>query len=326
LQYFYVNGRVVRDKVIQHALRKAYSDVLFGDRYPGYVLFLTIDPREVDVNVHPTKSEVRFRESRLVYDFLYHAIQRSLAMPAGEQISAVFQTSQRPDDVKKNTKENSDEKKVNPWTLRETPALYQQLGESSEPPLGYALGQLNGIYILAQHSEGLIMIDMHAAHERIQYEQLKSHWAAQAKIPTQALLMPIILHFNPRDYESIIMRQEFLATLGLLIEAMGDNIIAVRSVPAVLQEINIENLIRDMIADWHENDSSHRAEEQVYQLFRTMACHSAVRANKILSRMEMNALLREMEKTDHAGQCGHGRPTFVKLSMHDLDKLFLRGR
>lgn len=370
LQYFYVNGRMVRDKLVIHAMKQAYHDVLYRDRYPAYILFLEITPSQVDVNVHPTKHEVRFRDGRVVHDFISIAVHDALSHSHGEvecekEVKSGTQyaparpgeacfpaSSQRVD------KENgfhalrdSAEKPASPGraeashyspsprieknvvqeqmkiyrALHQDTQLAEKIGEEKTPSLGYALGQLQGIYILAENEQGLVMIDMHAAHERIVYEKMKAAMLNQT-MPIQTLLVPITISISEREADAVEQSTEIFQQFGFCIERMGKETIAVREVPQLLVQGPVDQLIRDIISDLLEHGGSSRAEEQINKLLGTLACHSSVRAHRKLSIPEMNALLRDMEKTDHSGQCNHGRPTSVKLSMDELDKLFMRGR
>ncbi len=345
LQYFYVNGRVVRDKIVSHAIRQAYHDVLYHGRHPAYVLFLELDPKTVDVNVHPTKHEVRFRESRLVHDFLFRSLHRELGdiKPGDrrEEAPAAVPASSPP--------EGFPEQRALPlrdaWQLREPPGEYRgapaaspqspdQLAEQyarlfgggeETPPLGYAIAQLHGVYILAQNKEGLIIVDMHAAHERITYERMKQA-LEQERLRRQSLLVPLPLAVSAAEADCAETHCESLFALGLELERVAGEAIVVRQVPALLKDADIEQLVRDVLSDLLEFGASDRLQSRQNELLSTMACHGSVRANRRLGLDEMNALLRDMEATERSGQCNHGRPTWVWQSMADLDKLFLRGR
>ncbi len=353
-QYVFVNGRFVRDKVIAHALREAYRDVLHGSRQPAVCLFVNIDPALVDVNVHPAKTEVRFRDSRAMHQFVFHAIQRTLAAPVQSETPEMSPVAVDP------------EKRANfniaadyPPPLRHQSTLgvaepaaaaylafaraTQSLGESRSPsasapqfmptadvdrdgpPLGYALAQLHGIYILAQNARGLVLVDMHAAHERILYEKLKTA-LDNHQIATQALLIPAVFSADPLDIAAVEEHAEALADLGFAIAPLGPNQLGVRSVPALLQSGDPAALARSLIAELREHGITQLATARRNELLATMACHGAVRARRILTLPEMNALLRQMEETERAGQCNHGRPTWTELSIDQLDKLFLRGQ
>ncbi len=345
LQYFYVNGRVVRDKIVSHAIRQAYHDVLYHGRHPAYVLFLELDPKTVDVNVHPTKHEVRFRESRLVHDFLFRSLHRELGdiKPGDrrEESPAAAPASSSP--------EGFPEQCALPlrdaWQLREPPGEYRgapaaspqspdQLAEQyarlfgggeETPPLGYAIAQLHGVYILAQNKEGLIIVDMHAAHERITYERMKQA-REQERLRRQSLLVPLPLAVSAAEADCAETHCESLFALGLELERVAGEAIVVRQVPALLKDADIEQLVRDVLSDLLEFGASDRLQSRQNELLSTMACHGSIRANRRLGLDEMNALLRDMEATERSGQCNHGRPTWVWQSMADLDKLFLRGR
>lgn len=360
LQYFYVNGRIIRDRLVMHAVKEAYHDVLYRDRHAAYILFLDILPNQVDVNVHPTKHEVRFRESRHVHEFILRSVQDALRTirPQSEkqenivgknpahsrdQIShhhsikeqlALYQKLSQ-DDLSQD--QISFKKSTNVWQekpITSLPISQQKsaLNDQSStrelndiPPLGYALAQLQGIYILAENAQGLIMVDMHAAHERILYEKMKRDWHAQT-ISVQVLLIPITLTLSEREVDCAHDHQDFFQQLGFKIERFAQQTVIVREVPQLLAEGPIEELIRDIVTDLLTQEHSQRSEEQIHRLLSTLACHRAARAHRRLSVPEMNALLRDMEATDHSGQCNHGRPTYVALSMQELDKLFLRGR
>jgi len=333
-QYLFVNGRFVRDKVASHAIREAYADVLHHDRHPAYVLFLDIDPALVDVNVHPAKSEVRFRDSGAVHQFVFHALSRSLsttmAKPGGtEDFSAAREKSTltplfsqasfgvaQPSPAYAAMFETAvaDERRVMP------PAV------SSEPPtLGYALAQLHGIYILAQNQAGLVVVDMHAAHERIVYEGLKDALDS-AELPSQPLLVPIPMTATAEEAEQAESGRVGLESLGFDVANVGPRELLIRAVPAMLADLDAQGLLRSVLAEMREFGASRVLVERRNELLSTMACHAAVRANRSLTVPEMNALLRQMESTERAGSCNHGRPTWVQFPMADLDRLFMRGR
>ena len=342
-QYFFVNGRFVRDKLLAHAARQAWADILHGARHPAYVLFLELDPAGVDVNVHPAKTEVRFRDARGIHQFVFHALQRTLAAPlaaataatpapstyaapafayarqaglaVGEPAArayldfahAAFDSTARAD-------------------IAVTPApTLAAADEGAAPLLGYAIAQLHGIYILAQNAAGLVLVDMHAAHERILYEQLKSGLDAGPPA-TQALLVPLVLTASAAELAVVEEQQAALAELGFEIAAAGPRELAVRRLPALLAGGSINELVRALLKDLAEHPASRVVEARRNELLATMACHGAVRAHRLLSLPEMNALLRRMEETERADQCNHGRPTWVQLSMAELDSLFMRGR
>jgi DNA mismatch repair protein MutL len=324
-QYFFVNGRFVRDRVLAHAVREAYSQLLHGERQPAYLLFLELDPRKVDVNVHPAKTEVRFRDSRAVHQFVKHALERALSPRAAEapvsyaSISTpVFSGGQQ-----------------QAFGLAQPVAAYQAFMGSAlpaalpqaekAPPLGYALAQLHGVYVLAQNEAGLVLVDMHAAHERIVMEKLKRNLNAGA-VQRQALLVPAVLSAEALDIATAEENREVLERLGLELAASGPNELSVRAAPAALAAGDIPGLTRDVLREIREFGGSEALSARQNELLATMACHAAVRANRALGVAEMNALLREMEETERSGSCNHGRPTWYQLTLADLDKLFLRGR
>jgi DNA mismatch repair protein MutL len=321
-QYFFVNGRFVRDRVLAHAVREAYSQLLHGDRQPAYVLFLEIDPRAVDVNVHPAKTEVRFRDSRAAHQFVRHVLERALSPSAGEAPVAYASVSQT------HSIQSS-------FALAQPAAAYQAFMGSAlpvalpaadkAPPLGYALGQLHGVYILAQNEAGLVLVDMHAAHERIVMEKLKQNLDAGA-VQRQALLVPAVLSAEALDIATAEENREVLERLGLELAVSGPNELSVRAAPAALAAGDIPALTRDVLREIREFGGSEALNARCNELLATMACHAAVRANRLLTAAEMNALLREMEETERSGSCNHGRPTWYQLTLADLDRLFLRGR
>ncbi len=348
MQYFYVNQRMVRDKLVTHAIRQAYQDVLYHGRHPAYLLFLALDPRKVDVNVHPTKHEVRFRDSRSVHDFLFRGVHRTLAetrpQPAASSVEAgAAENPGRSVEVRAPQEPLLRQREI-PWRLNEPADLYRaglemqrpltssqpespqvREGEETTPPLGYALAQLHGVYILAQNREGMVLVDMHAAHERITYERFKQSYR-EGGIVRQPLLVPVSVAVSLREAELAETLSEELARLGIEVSRMGRESLAVREIPALLRGADAERLLRDLLADLAEQGESRRLEQEIDAVLATMACHGSVRANRKLTLDEMNALLREMECTERADQCNHGRPTWVRLAMADLDRLFLRGR
>ena len=353
-QYVYVNGRSVRDRNIAHGVKMAYQDVLFHGRQPAYVLFLEIDPTRVDVNVHPAKHEVRFRDTRLVHDFVYRTLHEALAetragvaaqesaspfaSPSGPAVpSAWMPTQQSPLGL----------------SVAEAPAAYAALYAAPPvsapftasnaaypapvpttlpahdpdgiPPLGFAIAQLHGIYILAENADGLIVVDMHAAHERIGYEKLKSAHDGMG-LRSQPLLVPLALAVAEREAEVAEREADTLAALGFDVTRNGPQSLTVRSVPALLSGAEPEALLRDVLADLREHGQTRRVAAARDELLSTMACHGAVRANRRLTVPEMNALLREMEITERSGQCNHGRPTWARFTLPEIDRWFLRGR
>lgn len=335
LQYFYVNGRIVRDKLINHAVREAYHDVLYRDRYPAFILFLDIVPDAVDVNVHPTKHEVRFRDGRMVHDFIRKALHDALGHTHEEQEKSRVVSYSPP------------QKEMPPLKIQEKMAVYQALGAPTIPPprisserpivspaqsythhqesLGYALAQLKGIYILAENDQGLILVDIHAAHERILYEKLKQEMAL-GKLPTQPLLIPLSMNLSEREANCVEANVALFQQFGFQVERISKEAIVIREVPHSLAQGPIELLVRDMVTDLLEHGMSTRAEEEVHHLLGSLACRNAIKANHDLTLPEMNALLRAMETTQHSGQCNHGRPTWTQITLTELDKLFLRGR
>jgi len=348
LQYFYVNGRIIRDKLVTHAVRQAYSDVLFQGRHPAYALYLELAPSAVDVNVHPTKHEVRFRESRLVHDFLYRSLHKALAdvTPSdqlatqsgnsvpnesvyGSQFSAGLsqQDSFPLAQAHLNRSGFAGPSAVNQNRVREQLAAFEQLNQDSDdiPPLGYAIAQLHGIYILAQNQQGLIIVDMHAAHERITYERLKIACASE-ELKMQPLLVPLSIAVSQAEADCAQSQREVLLSIGVELDRASPESIVVRQIPSILRGADIEQLVRDVISDVMQYGSSDRIQSHQDELLSTMACHGSVRANRQLTLPEMNALLRDMESTERSGQCNHGRPTWVLQSIDELDKLFLRGQ
>jgi DNA mismatch repair protein MutL len=353
-QYTFVNGRYVRDRVLAHALRDAYRDVLHHERQPAYALWLTLDPRQVDVNVHPQKTEVRFRESGAVHQFVRHAVERALAITAASQpaVSAAdrlgLAAAHAPPFA---PSRESIAAPTRPWPYvsaqqgaiplesGEPAAFYARLFGARRPPatdqpnlpdtaddhpLGFALAQLHGIYVLAQNRNGLVLVDMHAAHERIVYERLKS--AADARVPVQPLLVAATFAATPLEVAAAEEHAAVLDHLGFAIATLGPSTLAVRGVPAPLGDADAIVLARAVLSELREFGDTDVLAAHRDQLLSTMACHAAVRANRGLSVREMNALLREMEATERAGQCNHGRPTWYQLALTDLDRLFLRGR
>lgn len=348
-QYFFVNGRFVRDKLLSHAVREAYRDVLHGDRHAAFVLFLQVPPESVDVNVHPTKSEVRFRDSRAIHQFVLHVLERALgqARPGGAAPapSPPPRWLGTPAPVAQQTAiplhaaeplafyDTLFGRQASPSTVSRTAtagdvaalAELPRPAESPVPPLGYALGQLAGVYVLAENSAGLVLVDMHAAHERIVYERLKRALDLTS-LPTQQLLIPATLHASPLEIAIVEENTALLARLGFEMAVLSPTSVVVRSVPALLRDADPASLARDVLREIGELGSSHVLTDRRDELLATLACHGAVRANRTLTVPEMNALLRDMEETERSGQCNHGRPTWYQLTLADLDKLFMRGR
>jgi DNA mismatch repair protein MutL len=338
-QYLYVNGRAIRDRSVAHAVKQAYADVLFHGRQPAYVLFLELDPRAVDVNVHPAKHEVRFRESRLIHDFVYRTLQEALAETrAGATPQASIAESSAGPGARWAMPQSDlalriDELRSGYAALHANPSNATVVedhalpGTTDEtiPPLGYAIAQLHGIYILAESRDGLIVVDMHAAHERIGYEKLKAaHDGVGVRV--QPLLVPQTIAVSERDADCAEREMRTLALLGFDVSRAGVQSVLLRGVPALLVDSDVASLLRDVLVDLRENGSSRRVDDARDGLLSTMACHAAVHANRKLSVTEMNALLREMEVTLRSGQCNHGRPTWAHFGLADIDGWFLRGR
>ncbi|KIP17886.1 DNA mismatch repair MutL family protein [Burkholderia sp. MSHR3999] len=391
-QYFFVNGRFVRDKLLTHAVRAAYEDVLHGDRYPSYVLFLDLPPEAVDVNVHPSKIEVRFRDSRSIHQYVFHAVQRALARHAGASPEttagghaahiaaapgpASFQGtplgqaasgggSPAPTPSQGSTWLRQARMTQGTLPVAQPLALYDALfgrkdsgagtpagttavahdaadapaaplaGFAAAPslahtahddqPLGFALGQIHGIYVLAQNAHGLVIVDMHAAHERILYEQFK-HALADRSVAVQSLLLPVSMNATPVEIGTVEEERETLESLGFDLAVLSPTTLAIRAVPALLKDADLQALARAVLADLHAFGGSRVLTERQHELLGTLACHHAVRANRRLTLDEMNALLRQMEATERADQCNHGRPTWYQLTLGDLDRLFMRGQ
>jgi len=350
-QYFHVNGRLVRDRSVAHAVRQAYEDVLYHGRHPAFVLFLELDPAAVDVNVHPAKREVRFRDARLVHDFLFHALCGAVAQPrAGEtgsgslsrremRFGEISGRESEPDPLSDPVSPPRQfdlgvrEAHADPYavllgqrdaaSIAHAPLPETEAGEAA--PLGYALAQLAGIYILAENAHGLVLVDMHAAHERVTYEKLKASRDAH-QVRAQQLLVPQAIAVSEREAAAAEEHAATLAECGLELDRSGPRQVTARRIPALLDGADVAQLARDVLGELAEHGSSRRLEELQNELLSTMACHGSVRAHRRLTLPEMNALLREMEATERSGQCNHGRPTWTQLSVMELDKLFLRGR
>lgn len=384
-QYVFVNGRFVRDKLIAHAIKQAYQDVLHGDKHPAFVLFLELDPSLVDVNVHPAKTEVRFRESQAVHRFIFHSLHKALGktsaeIQASQPVQALFNPfrpvaapvfSMPQEQVEMPLQTRSVFDYQSDRAVNRSPAVAQQFydqlygdlkpdlnldhvqgghvaealvnpgssidlstaqdqSDAQAPqqyPLGFALGQLHGIYILAQNAQGLVVVDMHAAHERIMYERLKNALSEQA-ISTQPLLIPISFYAEKVEVATLqsLNGSDTLQQLGFDLATLSPNTIAIRAVPTMLQDADAVALARAVLRDLHEYGTSRVLLERQNEVLGTMACHAAVRANRQLTHTEMNALLRDMEATERSGQCNHGRPTWFQVSLNDLDKMFMRGQ
>lgn len=352
LQYFYVNGRVIKDRLVSHAVKQAYRDVLYHGRHPAFVLYLELDPTLVDVNVHPTKHEVRFRDGRNVHNFIFAACTSCWQM-SGRQIRSprwhrrrCRTMSRRWIQVRRPWAGGRPESS-GAWGGNHSPATgqvqeqmqgYRQLyaantaqeilaGNDDEevPPLGYAVAQLHGVYILAQNRDGLVLVDMHAAHERITYERMKVSHTGEG-IRSQPLLVPQVVAVSAREADCAESHTQVFTQLGMAVERAGEEALVLREIPVALRDADVEQLLRDVLSDLLTHGSSDRIAAHIDELLSTMACHGSVRANRRLTIPEMNALLRDMEETERSGQCNHGRPTWTALSMDELDKLFMRGR
>ena len=353
-QYLYVNGRAVRDRSVAHAVKLAYADVLYHGRQPAYVLFLDLDPRRVDVNVHPAKHEVRFRDARLIHDFVHRTLKEALAETRAGQVPT---GGEQPQDGSMPGIATSTGMAFNLHALPQSPlglrvadapaayaALYrdvaaapawQPAGDATAapvmpeggdiPPLGFAIAQLHGIHILAENAEGLVVVDMHAAHERINYEKLKAAFDGEG-LRLQPLLVPMPIAVSMREADLVEREGEALHHLGFDVARSGEQSLLLRAVPALLAQGDVEALLRDVLADFLEHGHSPRVAEARDALLSTMACHGSVRANRRLTIPEMNALLREMEATERSAQCNHGRPTWARFSLAEIDRWFLRGR
>lgn len=384
LQYFYVNGRCIRDRLVVHAVKQAYRDVLYHGRHPAFVLYLELDPAIVDVNVHPTKHEVRFRDGRMVHDFLFSTLHKALAevrpdasldptsgdglaavggqpLPADQSVSPLTYPSGQAsqggiasgefagqESMALSPRQNQfgsgfGSQGVSASAVNEQMGQYQslhqpfdagfsapashinELQEGEVPPLGFAIAQLKGIYILAENTHGMVLVDMHAAHERITYERMKHAYASEG-VKTLPLLVPHTIAVSQKEADYAEEHLESFHAFGLSIARMGQEDLVVRQIPVVLQGADVEQLVRDVLADLIEYGTSDRIQAHGNEILATMACHGSVRANRKLNLAEMNALLRDMEATERSGQCNHGRPTWVQLNLSELDKLFLRGQ
>jgi DNA mismatch repair protein MutL len=360
MQFTFVNDRFVRDKLLRHAVRLGYQDVLFQARQPAYVVHLTLDPRRVDVNAHPAKLEIRFRDSKLVHDFVFRTVETALASTLDGSADVAAAAPVHGTDLKREAPRAayagaqqshlalhaqpnayvSDVGRAH-WQERAAAAPYVRLYErlhakpsdlavrdtESEPvpPLGFALAQLAGIYVLAQNATGLIIVDMHAAHERITYEKLKAALATQ-RLQTRPLLVPLSFEVSAREADLAEQFASELAAVGLDVVRRGPQHVAVSAVPLLLEGEDVESMVRDLLSDLADGQGVGRVEALSNELLATMACHAAVRANRRLSIEEMNALLREMERTERSEACNHGRPTWTSVTLEDLDRLFLRGQ
>jgi DNA mismatch repair protein MutL len=374
LQHFYVNGRSIRDKLVSHAVRQAYQDVLYHGRHPAFVLYLEVDPANVDVNVHPTKHEVRFRDNRSVHDFIYSSLHHALAKvrpedsldknanpPADDLTSPIIQGlavgefgAQENLQLRSSTPNTSASGSQNYSTPHQyqsnysrpnvsgvseqlktygnlmqpssTPtARFPESGDDNIPPLGYAIAQLKGIYILAENTQGLILVDMHAAHERITYERLKEAFT-NGGIQAQPLLVPESIAVSQKEADCAEEHQHTFKNLGFELQRAGPESMLIRQIPVALNRSRVDQLVRDVLADLIEHGTSERIQHHINEILSTIACHASVRANRKLTLPEMNALLRDMEATERSGQCNHGRPTWLLQSLDELDKMFMRGQ
>ncbi len=342
MQYQYVNSRHIRDKTIAHAIKLAYQDVLYHGRHPAYVLFLEVEPNSVDVNAHPAKHEVRFHNTRSIHDFVRQTIKQALSELRPASIDTKNLNKLLPQDQNSPTLQtylntstpsaNSQFKSLYSSAVAEPQASFttdiQQHPQTQEhdiPLLGYAIAQLHGVYILSQNQSGLVLVDMHAAHERVVYEKLKLSQNSE-DISRQQLLVPLKIIVTEQEASQANDYQEVFNSLGFDIDRIGDTSISVRSIPTILTNVDIPGLIRDIFSDLQKNKISTRVEETRNEILSSIACHGSIRANRNMTLHEMNALLRSMEDTERSNQCNHGRPTWIQLSIHDLDKLFLRGR
>lgn len=342
MQHFYVNRRMVRDKLVTHAVRQAFQDVLYHGRQPAFVLFLELAPNLVDVNVHPTKHEVRFREGRLVHDFVFRTLHKVLAETPGtaDQPESITAPVGRPMAATvpgqgamplRVAERATAYRAATEWQA--PPAALSGAGQADgdaaadddEPTLGFAIGQVHGVYVLAQNRHGLVLVDMHAAHERITYEAFKRAHESEG-ITSQPLLVPVTLAVSAREAELFEQHAAMFSELGMQVDRLADQSLVVRALPALLRDGDAERLLRDVLADLAVHGSSRRIQEQLNGLLSTMACHGSVRANRRLGIEEMNALLRDIERTERSAQCNHGRPTWIQVDMQALDRLFLRGR
>ncbi len=361
LQHFYVNGRAIKDRLVTHAIKQAYHDVLYHGRHPAYALYLDLPAENVDVNVHPTKHEVRFRDGRLVHDFLFSSLHKALAdiRPEADQknhleeATAISQDSGAPvqSSLGLGSRRPTESTSVTqPYTVAEQVASYATLVntapsspadgdrvegvfesshegqvENEVPPLGFALAQVKGVFILAENAEGLVVVDMHAAHERVTYEKLKKQFSDQ-RIQAQPLLVPQSIAVSEGEANCAEEYTEIFSRIGFRLERAGPETILVREIPVVLHKSNIETLVRDVLSDLRTFGTTQRIEQNINALLSTMACHGSVRANRQLTVPEMNGLLRDMEETERSGQCNHGRPTWTQMTLSQLDKLFMRGQ
>ena len=342
MQYFFVNGRVIKDKLVTHAVRQAYQDVLYHGRHPAYVLYFELDPELVDVNAHPTKHEVRFRESRNIHSFLFKAIHDALAdvkpVDRLESIQAHSADqnfmSQSPSSSYAYPTRQSNmalrvEEQIRSYSNLAGNAYVSEIKEQANdeaiPPLGYAVAQLHGVFILAQNASGMIVVDMHAAHERITYERLKAS-LSDGEINSQPLLVPIMIAVSEKEAALAETHNALFTELGFEVDRAGPESLKIRQLPMILFNADVEALVRDVLSDLVSYGSSDRIRQAMNEVLSTMACHGSIRANRKMTLPEMNALLRDMEQTERSGQCNHGRPTWIQFTMDQMDKWFLRGQ
>lgn len=341
MQFWFVNGRSISDRTLAHAARHAYRDVLFHGRFPAYVLHLSMDPAQVDANAHPAKHEVRFRDGRSVHGFVSQAIENALrdTRPGGHDVSPVPSSAFLDAGIRQSAMalpSSAASPSLSSSAVAEAAAGYEMLTGAANaasampasdtiPPLGFAIAQLAGVYILAENVNGLVVVDMHAAHERIVYEKLKAAFD-RSEITRQPLLVPTSLAVSESEAAIAEESAESFARLGLSVDRSGPSTLLVREVPALLKQGDAESLVRDILSDLLDGGSSNRVEDSCHEILATMACHHSIRANRSMTIPEMNALLREMETTERADQCNHGRPTWTNLSLAELDRLFLRGQ
>ncbi|MDH3430995.1 MAG: DNA mismatch repair endonuclease MutL [Gammaproteobacteria bacterium] len=338
MQYWFVNGRSISDRTLSHAVRHAYRDVLFHGRFPAYVLGITMDPAAVDANAHPAKHEVRFRDGRRVHGVVSQAVEVALAdtRPGGHAVAPA--SILRRDSFTQGAMPLAAAHQPGSGAVRESLAAYRALssaapaaapdrhGEQDEiPPLGFAVAQIGGVYILAENAQGLVVVDMHAAHERILYEKLKVGYDDQSVV-RQPMLVPATIAVAQSEADLVEQSSDVLEKLGMVVDRAGPASLVIREMPALLKGADAESLLRDILSDLSQAGQSSRVENACHDLLATMACHHSVRANRLLTIDEMNALLREMEGTERADQCNHGRPTWTAITMAELDRLFLRGR
>ncbi len=338
LQYWFVNGRSITDRTLSHAAKHAYRDVLFHGRFPAYVLHITMDPAMVDSNAHPAKHEVRFRDGRRIHGLVSQTLENALreTRPGGHGVTPM--PAGTPTRFDQGLMSLRDRAPPGGSAVRDTLAAYDRFAggtaaavaqalehDGDIPPMGFAIAQLAGVYVLAENSSGLIIVDMHAAHERIVYEKLKRGYADKSVV-RQPLLVPVSVSVSEREANLVESARDTLEAIGLIVDRSGPTTLLVRELPSLLRDADAESLLRDVLSDLSEAGQSNRVEDTCHDYLATMACHNSVRANRTLTIDEMNALLREMETTERADQCNHGRPTWTAITMVELDRLFLRGR